>query len=158
MPEPTVRSLYDPIRQTTNVRSDRDHVFSVFVRRLADWWPLQSHSLGQEKVAEVHVEERLGGRVYEVWSDGQERDWGEIIVWEPPERFAMTWRTLSEETEVELHFLELGAALTRVELEHRGWERLPAEEVIERTSPPGGYPHGWQLILGRLAEYAAADA
>ncbi len=154
MPDSNVRSLYEPIRQATTVQSGRAHTFSVFTRRLADWWPVRSHSLGQEKVVSVHVEERLGGRVYEVWSDGQEHDWGQIITWDPPERFAMTWNTLSEVTEVEVHFRELGPALTRVELEHRGWERLPADEVALRTAPPNGYPYGWQKILARFTACA----
>lgn len=154
MAEPNVRALHDPIRQATTVRSDRTHTFGVFVRRLGDWWPTRTHSQGQDKVVTVHLEERLDGRVYETWADGQEKDWGRVIIWEPPERFAITWHTLSEVTEVEVRFHELGPALTRVELEHRGWERLPADEVIEMTTPPGGYPDGWRHILALFTDFA----
>jgi hypothetical protein len=152
MSEANVRSFHDPIRQATTVRSAREHAFEVFVRRIGDWWPVQSHSLGQDKVVAVRFEQELGGRVYETWADGRQRDWGRVITWEPPERFAITWHTLSETTEVEVRFSELGPALTRVQVEHRGWERLPAEEVIARTSTPGGYSEGWKLILACFAD------
>jgi hypothetical protein len=150
--EPSTRSPHDPIRQATTVRGDRDRTFEVFVRRIGDWWPTDRHSLGQEKVVAVHFEQALGGRVYETWADGHQRDWGNVITWEPPERFAITWYTLSETTEVEVRFRELGPALTRVEVEHRGWERLPAEEILAWRATPGGYSDGWKLILARFAE------
>lgn len=158
MTEANTRSLHDPIRQATTVRSGREHAFEVFVRRIGDWWPTETHSLGQEKVVAVHFEEELGGRVYETWGDGHQREWGRVITWEPPERFAITWQTLSQTTEVELRFRELAPALTRVEVEHRGWERLPAEEVIAWTTPPSGYSEGWRLILARFEEAATESA
>jgi hypothetical protein len=54
-------------------------------------------------------------------------------------------------TEVELRFLALGPALTRVELEHRGWDRL-SPDLARRH--PGSYLAGWTLILDRLAAHA----
>jgi hypothetical protein len=136
-----------PIRQSTLVRSDREHTFEVFVRDIGAWWPTRSHSLGLEKVATVTIERELGGRVYETWADGQQVDWGEVIAWQPPERFGMTWTSLPEVTEVELTFTALAPALTRVALEHRGWERLTAEQVAAATSLSGGYEAGWKRIL-----------
>lgn len=140
-----------PIRQATMVRSGREHTFEVFVRRIGDWWPTRPFSQGQDRVVEVHVEPELGGRVYETWDDGSEVDWGRVIGWDPPARFAMTWEVLPAVTEVEIRFLELGPALTRVELEHRGWERLTAEQIVACTTVEGGYREGWRIILGRLA-------
>ena len=45
---------------------------------------------------------------------GTEVDWGEVLIWEPPARFVMTWHMAAAVTEVELTFTELGPALTRV--------------------------------------------
>jgi hypothetical protein len=45
-----------------------------------------------------------------------------------------------------------------VEVEHRGWERLPAEEVIAWTTPPSGYSEGWRLILARFEKAATESA
>ncbi|MBO3750879.1 SRPBCC family protein [Streptosporangiaceae bacterium NEAU-GS5] len=154
-----------PIRRSVLVRSDRAHVFEVFVGELGQWWPTMSHSLGGDRLAKVTVERHEGGRVYETWDDGTECVWGEVLLWEPPERYAMTWEStrydhgaddlkLSPEgaaTEVELRFLELGPALTRVELEHRGWERL-SPALAARY--PSSYSSGWASILDRLVAYA----
>ncbi|MEU8238914.1 SRPBCC domain-containing protein [Actinoplanes missouriensis] len=143
-----------PIRQSTVVRSDRAHTFAVFVRDIGQWWPTQPFSLGQERVTAVTFEQRLGGRVYETWADGTEVGWGEVITWRPPERFAMTWTVVpGVVTEVEVAFAALGPALTRVTLEHRGWEKLA-------TAVPGGYTAGWKHILNLFtaaAEAAAAE-
>jgi hypothetical protein len=54
--------------------------------------------------------------------------------------------------EVELRFLELGPTLTRVSVEHRGWEALTGEQLSEDCALPGGYNGGayvagWTRIL-----------
>ena len=90
---------------------------------------------------------------------GAARDWGRVLVWEPPARFVMTWNLTSVVTEVELTFAELGPALTRVAVEHRGWEQLTDEQLAQDCALPGGYTggayrEGWARILGRLASAA----
>jgi hypothetical protein len=42
-------------------------------------------------VRDVTFERRQGGQVYETWDDGTVVVWGDVLVWEPPTRFAMTW-------------------------------------------------------------------
>ncbi len=149
-----------PIRQSTIVRAAAERTFDVFVRRIADWWPVEVISVGAERVRDVTVEPRLGGRFVEVWDDGTTVDWAEITAWDPPSRFVLAWACTPAPTEVELRFRSLGPELTRVELEHRGWEALSAEQRGEDCARPGGYlggaySSGWQLILGRLV--AAAE-
>jgi len=70
-----------PIRQSTVVRSTVEHTFEVFVDRFDQWWPLRTHSLGEERVVGVTIERRAGGRVYEIWDDGQTRIWGTLLAW-----------------------------------------------------------------------------
>jgi Activator of Hsp90 ATPase homolog 1-like protein len=149
-----------PVRQATLVRSDVDHTFGVFVRTLGAWWPVQ-FSAGQERVRDVTLEPRLGGRVYETWQDGTVLEWGELLVWEPPQRFTMTWTCTPALTEVELTFTALGPALTRVAVEHRGWESLSEAQLSDDCALPGGYnsgaySKGWTAILARFT--AAAEA
>jgi hypothetical protein len=150
-----------PVRQATLVRSDIDHTFEVFVRTLGAWWPVQPFSAGQDKVREVTFEQRVGGRVYETWQDGTVVVWGELLVWQPPHRFTMTWTGTPVPTEVELTFTTLGPALTRVAVEHRGWEALSEAQLSEDCALPGGYASGaygtgWTTILACLV--AAAEA
>ena len=95
----------------------------------------------------------VGGRIVERSKAGEESNWGEILVWEPPSRLAFTWHPGSApdepSTEVELRFVAVGDA-TRVELEHRGWEALAKPEETR-----SGYEQGWP---GVLARYAAATS
>jgi Activator of Hsp90 ATPase homolog 1-like protein len=142
-----------PVRQSVLVRSDIRHTFDTFVQTIGRWWPVQ--------VRAITVEPREGGRVFETWDDGTVVAWGELLAWQPPQRFVMTW-TISTPvpTEVEFTFTTLGPALTRVAVEHRGWEALTDEQLREDCAAPGGYSSGgyatgWALVLERLATAAA---
>lgn len=150
-----------PVRQATLVRSDVEHTFAVFVATIGTWWPVRPYSRGQDRVRDVTVEERVGGRVYETWDDGSVCEWGRLRAWEPPRRLVMSWAMTPAETEVELTFAPLGPALTRVAVEHRGWEALSEAQLAQDCAQPGGYScggyvTGWNAILARLT--AAAES
>ncbi|HEY7014619.1 MAG TPA: SRPBCC domain-containing protein [Streptosporangiaceae bacterium] len=158
---PVVPLRRPPVRQSTVVRSDREHTFDVFVRTIGIWWPVNPFSAGKDRVRDVTIEPRTGGRVYETWQDGTQVTWGELLAWDPPERFVMTWTMTPVPTEVELRFRVLGPALTQVEVEHRGWEALSDEQLAEDCALPGGYlggsyAAGWTRILARMV--AAAES
>lgn len=145
-----------PVRQSTIVRSDIEHTFDAFVRTIGAWWPADPFSAGQDRVRDIVIERRPGGRVFERWADGTEVDWGELLAWEPPARFSMTWLQTPVPTEVELSFTALGPALTRITVEHRGWEALTEEQLAQDCALPGGYragsySAGWAQILSRAA-------
>ena len=131
-----------PIRQSIVVRQTRERTFDAFVRSIGDWWPLVPFSMGADRIVRVEFEQRLDGRIYEVWDDGTERDWGRVIEWQPPERFVMTWNITGEPTDVELSFTALDDGTTRVDLEHRGWDRLTEAQLGEDCALPGGYLGG----------------
>jgi hypothetical protein len=59
-----------PIRQSTLVRSDVGHTFDTFVRTIGAWWPVQPFSAGKDRVRDITIERRCGGRGYETWHDG----------------------------------------------------------------------------------------
>jgi hypothetical protein len=151
-----------PVRQSTLVRSDAAHTFEVFVRSIGVWWPRRPYSVGGDRVRDVTVEPRVDGRVYETWDDGTVREWGRILAWEEPRRVVMSWVCTPATTEVELVFTPLGPALTRVAVEHRGWEALSEAQLAEDCAQPGGYAaggfdRGWATILGALAAAATSD-
>ena len=78
------------------------------------------------------------------------------MVWTPPSRFVMTWAGTPQPTEVEFTFAVLGPVLTRVTVEHRGWEAMSEEELQRDCALPGGYRSGayavgWERILARFA-------
>jgi len=155
-PPVVTRLRRPPVRQSVLVRSDRRHTFDTFVATIGTWWPVQPFSAGKEQVRDITVERSGGGRVYETWDDGTVVEWGELLAWEPPERFVMTWTGTPVPTEVEFTFAPLGADLTRVTVEHRGWEALSEEQLREDCALPGGYSsgayrRGWAAILERFA-------
>jgi uncharacterized protein YndB with AHSA1/START domain len=134
------------VRKTVTVRCSVEHAFLTFTSDLATWWPLTSHSVGEERAATAKLEGHIGGRIYEVWDDGTECDWGTVTVWEPPRRVVFSWSPNPEQkvsTEVEVCF-ELQGDETLVELVHRGWERL-GERATELHA---SYDGGWEVVLG----------
>ncbi len=96
-----------PVRQAAIVRSDLEHTFDTFVRTIGTWWPVRQFSPGGDRVRDVVVDRREGGRVHETWFDGTTVDWGRMLVWSPPHRFVMSWLTTPEPTEVEVAFRAL---------------------------------------------------
>jgi hypothetical protein len=148
-----------PVRQSVLIGSTVEHTFEVFVREIAAWWPLDPFSFGgRSRIQTVSVDRRIGGRVVEHWYDGSERDWGTVLDWRAPAGFTMTWNVTGEPTEVELRFSAVGPARTRVEVEHRGWEKLDEEQLAAACALPGGYSggafaQGWATILVGLKEH-----
>jgi len=150
-----------PVRQSTTVRAEVGRTFDVFVREIGTWWPVHPFSVGRDRVRDVQMDGRLGGTVVEAWHDGTTRVWGEVVAWDPPHGFTMSWLLTPEPTEVELTFRSLGPGLTRVSVEHRGWERMTEEQLGGACALPegyrgGSYVRGWAMIVGRLVDHAEA--
>jgi hypothetical protein len=146
-----------PLRMSFDVACSAEHAFSVWTSGLGTWWPPDHTVTGQADLVIV-LQSGVGGRIYERTSDGVEYDWGEVTVWKPPTQLAYLWhlrRDRADATEVEIRFLAQGAAATRIEIEHRGWERLgnAGEEWRDRNRA------GWQTLLPHfLAAIAKGDS
>jgi uncharacterized protein YndB with AHSA1/START domain len=146
--------VIEPIRIAFDVAVPPGHAFAVWTERIGQWWPAD-HTVTAEPDLTVVLERRAGGRIFERTRDGVEHDWGEVTVWEPPTRLAYLWhlrRDRADATEVEIRFVDRGDATTRVEIEHRGWERLGAEGQSWRDRNLGGWstllPHYEAAIAG----------
>jgi len=140
------------IRKSVLVNAPVEKAFRVFTEEIGAWWPIKTHSVSRERAETAVFEGRVGGLLYERAADGDEIVWGEIAVWDPPHHLSYTWhpgRGPETGQEVEMRFLPEGER-TRVELEHRGWERL-GDEATEAIA---SYDTGWDLVLGE--RYAAA--
>lgn len=119
--------------------------FDLFTARVATWWPVRTHSYGGEKVTNVVLEPRVGGRLYEVTDEG-EQDWGTVRTWDPPHGFSLEW-LIGEAcgTEVEVTFEPEGPG-SRVTLEHRGFSA---------SAPRDRYAGGWDVVLAPFVESAS---
>ena len=154
----TTESSAPLVRQSVTVRATPAAAFAIFTDDFDSWWP-RSHHIGRSPMKKAFVEGRAGGRCYTLQEDGTECDWGTVLVWEPPRRLVLAWQIgagwqyepdLAKASEVEVQFAALADGRTRVDLEHRGFERMgPAGDAMRSAVDS---PNGW---TGTLALYVA---
>jgi uncharacterized protein YndB with AHSA1/START domain len=133
-----------PLTMAFDVACGVEHAFRVWTSAIGSWWPVDHTVTGAAGVAVV-LQPGVGGRIFERTTEGVEHDWGEVTVWEPPTRLSYLWHIGSDRegaTEVEIHFLPRGEA-TRVEIEHRGWERLGRAGAERKAQNMGG----WEALI-----------
>jgi uncharacterized protein YndB with AHSA1/START domain len=142
------------------VNASQEHAFKVFTESFDSWWPRVQHR-GKPPLKEFVLEPHIGGRWYEIYEDDSECDWGRVIDWEPPARFALTWQITEEyefdpnlRTEVEVTFMSLGAHHTRVVLEHKYLDRFGENAVKIKQDKDVG----WSMIMPLYAAAAKRDA
>jgi hypothetical protein len=144
--------LLAPIKKSIAVSIPVEEAFRLFTEEIHTWWPLASHSVGEERAESCVLEGKPGGRFYEVMDDGSEADWGVVLVWEPPRRFVTTWhpgRERATAQKLEVVFTAEGEG-TRLELIHSNWELL-GERADETRQ---GYVKGWDYVLGLYIDRA----
>ncbi|MGH8182406.1 MAG: SRPBCC family protein [Rhodanobacteraceae bacterium] len=146
-----------PVRHTIVVEAPREHAFEVFTLGIDTWW-FRDHSIGMEPLKEVVMEPHAGGRVFERGIHGTECDWGRVLVWEPSSRLVVAWKIGGDwqfdpdpahASEYEVRFVAETPTRTRVEFEHRHFERHGDAGRNIRES----VDTGWGKLL---AAYAAA--
>jgi hypothetical protein len=133
-----------PLRISFDVACSADHAFKVWTSEIHTWWPPDHTVTGQAEL--IVLQGSVGGRIYERTADGLEHDWGQVTVWKPPTQLSYLWHLGADRaasTEVEIRFVDQGDVLTRVEIEHRGWERLGARGEARRD----GNRAGWEAVL-----------
>jgi hypothetical protein len=144
--------MIEPMRLSYEIQCSPEHAFEVWTRRLSIWWP-KGHSASGDPETVVTLEPRLGGRIYERTTEGTEIEWGEITVWEPPQRLGYLWhisRRREDATDVDLHFVDLGNDSTRLDIVHSGWERLGAQGPAFREANSAG----WNSLIPRFSDAA----
>ena len=141
--------VIEVVRKTVTVDCAIEEAFRVFTTDALSWWPVESHSIHQA-VSEIVFEPRTGGEVYEVAESGERGHWATVLDWDPPRRLVLAWNIQNREdepTQVEVRFSP-EASGTRVDLEHRGWERLAQDGPAKR----GSYDTGWGFVLGKYLD------
>ena len=152
-----------PVRRSVFVEAPPERAFEVFTAGFASWWP-KSHSVLEADQEAVFIEPEAGGRWYERGAGGEECDWGRVLAYEPPRRLLLSWQLDQEfepdpdpstASEVEVTFTREGDG-TRVELEHRGFERRldGGAQVAESVAGEGG----WSGLLVAYADAAQASS
>lgn len=142
-----------PVRKTITVKVSVERAFNVFTEGFDNWWP-RSHSISQSPMERAVIETFVGGRCFQRSVDGSECDWGRVILWEPPHRFVLAWQLnaewqydpdMAKASEVEVRFTAEPGGGTRVDLEHRHFDRHGARGVDIRKGVDS--PGGWGSLL-----------
>lgn len=152
----------EAVRKSVTVNATPEAAFEIFTADFDSWWP-RSHHLGKTPMTRGLIEGRQGGRCYTEHEDGTEVQWGTVLVWEPPRRLVLAWQVaadwkcepdLSKASEVEIRFTPEAGGRTRVDLEHRHFERMSAGAEAMRAGV--GAEGGWGTLLQMFA--ARVDA
>ncbi len=145
-------TVTEPLRLSFRVACSSEHAFAIWTTRVSTWWPAD-HTVSGRADAEVVIEGRVGGRIFERTPSGEVHEWGEVTDWAPPTRLSYLWhlrQDRADATEVQIRFVPEETS-TRVEIEHRGWERLGSAGVDVRNRNRAGWS-------GLLPHYLAACA
>jgi uncharacterized protein YndB with AHSA1/START domain len=140
------------------VAATPQRAFDAFTGEIGAWWrPNRMFRFTPRSPGVLAFEGGEGGRLVEILANGKVFEIGRVMVWAPPERLVFSWRQATfapdQATEVEVRFEPAGDQ-TRVTVEHRGWDTVPAAHVARHGFPDQLFlrRHGewWQTLLASL--------
>src|SRR5699024_6492622 len=120
----------------------------VLTRRFVWVKPMEYNFLAGE-IDETVFEPRVSGYVYDRGVDGSVCRWARVLEFEPPRRLVISWDITTRwelendhdrTSDVEIRFVPIGDAQTRVELEHRHFDRHGEGGQDYRDGVAGGWP------------------
>jgi len=147
------------------VKASPLRTFDVFTREIGLWWrPNELFQFTPRSPGRLAFEPPVdgqGGRFTETLANGRVFEIGKVTAWEPGVLLAFGWRQAAfaagQATEVEVRFEAVGEE-TRVTVEHRGWDSVPAAHVAKHGFPEMVFMrrHGewWRDLLEALAQQA----
>ena len=131
------------------VKAAPERAFQAFVEEIGAWWRPNMLFQTTPRPGVLSFEPGEGGRLIETRENGKVFEIGQIRIWEPPRRLVFSWRQASFppdlHTEVEVGFEAVGNE-TRVSVEHRGFDQVPAESAARHRFPD-------EVLLMRLADF-----
>lgn len=142
-----------PVLKVISVKATVERAFDVFTRGFDSWWP-REHHIGKSPLKRAVIEGKAGGRCYSEQVDGTDCPWGSVLVWHPPSRVVIAWQItpqwqyepdLEKSSEVEITFTPEAGGTTRVQLEHRHFERHGAGAAAMKAGVDS--PNGWGGLM-----------
>jgi uncharacterized protein YndB with AHSA1/START domain len=138
-----------------------ERAFAVFVDEFNDWWP-RDLTWGGDKLAEIAIEAKTGGRCFERTRDGSESVWGTVLNVARPSHIVIAWQIRPDRapednearaSRVDVRFVETSPGATEVVLVHRdfprhgaGWEKYRATLAAAK---------GWPRLMDLYAKAVA---
>jgi uncharacterized protein YndB with AHSA1/START domain len=157
----------DEARVSVLVRVPPPEAFRVFTEEIDGWWRRGlRYRIGKHRSV-VHLEPKLGGRLFESFETaaGEKlKETGRVTCFEPPSRLVLEWRAVNfapeEKTEVEVRF-EPSPSGTLVTVYHRGWSRIRADHPVRHGQPPSAFlasmGRWWADLMTSLGERVAPE-
>lgn len=147
----------DTVETSIEIERPAEVVFKLWTEEMNLWWPRFGekfrYTFAPADVApdQIHLEPEVGGRLYEVFADGEELVIGTVVAVDPPHSITYTWRAPEwpADTTVNVTFREVLGSTTVVKVEHSGFDAIGLEGVAD------GYGEGMREIVRFFAEYAA---
>jgi uncharacterized protein YndB with AHSA1/START domain len=154
----------DKVTVTVFVEVPPALAFEVFTAEIDQWWRRgPAYRVAGKQPGVLHLEPRLGGRLFEEYRGGTAvHEVGTITAWQPPTHLAFEWRSITfvpgETTQVDIRFVASGAG-TRVTLEHRGWAAIRGDHPVRHGKPSAQFiaelGMWWAGLLRALGERAS---
>lgn len=150
-----------PVRASVTVPVDAQRAFAIFTDGLASWWPPE-YTWSGAALELIAIDPREGGLCSEYGPHRFRCDWGRVLVYDPPNRLALTWQIgptrvpqpdPAQASRIDVRFSPDGAA-TAVELVHSGFEHHG--EGAEAYRDAMAADPGWPWLLRRYAGAAGA--
>jgi uncharacterized protein YndB with AHSA1/START domain len=144
------------VRNVLLVPAPPERAFAVFTAGMQHWWVKEYTWSGPKALAGIGIEPREGGMAYEIGPHGFRADWGRVVTWQPPRRLVFVWQIGPDRapvpdpdraSEVEVRFDPADDGRTRVDLEHRNFDRHGEAAEGYRAALTAG----WQELLSRYA-------
>lgn len=157
----------DEARVSVLVRVPPAEAFRIFTEEIDGWWRRGlRYRIGRGRSV-VHLEAKLGGRLFESFETAagdQLKETGRVTCFEPPSRLVLKWRAVNfapdEHTEVEVQF-QPSPSGTLVTVCHRGWSRIRADHPVRhgRDTAPFLASMGswWADLMTSLRERAEPE-
>jgi len=149
-----------PVRKSMIVKASAEHAFDVFAGGIDRWWP-KSHGLGATPIRHSIIEPFVGGRWYTQCEDGTDVVVGHVRTWLPGRQLVVSWEIgaawkpdarSAMASEVDVQFVGQADGTTRVDLEHRKFERMgDADGATMRAAVDKGWPAILDLYVKAVA-------
>ena len=142
------------------VKASPERAFNAFVENIGQWWkPNIMFQTTPRAPGILAFEPGEGGRFTETLANGKVFEIGTILAWSPPNGLPFSWRQANFppdlNTEVEVRFERVGDE-TRVSVEHRGFDQVPADSAARHGFPDQALQtrlaEWWQLLLSSLRD------
>lgn len=130
--------------------------FRIFTEEIDQWWRAGLKFRNGTERSVVHLEAKLGGRLFESFGPSDARtviETGRVTVFEPSKRLVLEWRAANfapgEVTQVEVVFKAQSTG-TLVTVTHTGWASIRGDHPVRHGQPTAAFLRGLGLWWGDL--------